>query len=155
ENPSATGVINERHYDRLMGYLADAKERGARVLPLGDETPSRAKRKFPLTLVVNPADDLAVMQDEIFGPILPVVPYDSVDGAIDYVNARPRPLALYVFTDDEAAADRVLSSTHSGGACVNAVATHAAIPSLPFGGTGNSGLGCHHGHEGFLAFSHP
>lgn len=154
ENPSATGVINSRHFSRLMGYLEEAREKGARVVPLGDERPSSDRRKFPLTLVVRPSEDLAVMRDEIFGPILPIVPYRTLDDAIAFVNARERPLALYVFTDDPATADKVLGRTISGGACVNSVAVHAALPSLPFGGIGNSGMGYHHGYEGFQTFSH-
>jgi coniferyl-aldehyde dehydrogenase len=94
------------------------------------------------------------MREEIFGPVLPIVSYRSLDDAIAYVNERERPLALYVFTDDATVADRVLSSTTSGGACVNSIATHAALPSLPFGGIGMSGMGCHHAHEGFQTFSH-
>jgi coniferyl-aldehyde dehydrogenase len=154
EDPSAIGIINERHYDRIVGYLAEAKERGARVIPLGGERPLRARRTIPLTLVVDPPDDLKLMREEIFGPVLPIVSYRSLDDAIAYVNERERPLALYVFTDDATVADRVLSSTTSGGACVNSIATHAALPSLPFGGIGMSGMGCHHAHEGFQTFSH-
>lgn len=152
--PNSVGIINERHYDRLTGYVAEAKARGVRVIELGGEAPSRAARKLPLTLVIDPPDDLALMRDEIFGPILPIKPYRAIEDAISYVNAGPRPLALYVFTDDAALAERVIAGTTSGGACVNSVAVHAAIPSLPFGGIGNSGMGAHHGIEGFQAFSH-
>jgi coniferyl-aldehyde dehydrogenase len=155
-NPQATGIINERHYDRLYGYVAEAREKGARVIELnpGNEKPSREKRKFPLTLIVDPDDSLAVMQNEIFGPILVVKSYDTLAGALDYVNAHDRPLALYVFTDDEAVVDRVLGTTTSGGVSVNSIAVHVANPSLPFGGIGNSGMGYHHGYEGFQTFSH-
>jgi len=153
-NPAATGIVNERHYQRLLGYVAEARERGARVIELGEEAPSRERRKFPLTLIVDPADDLQVMQEEIFGPILPIKPYRTLDDAIAYVNGKPRPLALYVYTDDASVATDVLTRTISGGACVNSIAAHAAIPSLPFGGIGNSGMGCHHGYEGFQTFSH-
>jgi len=151
---SATGIINERHYERLVGYLSEATERGARVISLGGERPSRARRTIPITLVIDPPDDLALMREEIFGPILPIVSYRGVDDAIAYVNQRDRPLALYVFTDDASAADDVLARTTSGGASVNAIATHASLPSLPFGGIGASGMGCHHGYEGFQTFSH-
>jgi coniferyl-aldehyde dehydrogenase len=154
DSPSATGIINERHYERLVGYLAEATERGARVIPLGGERPSKARRTIPVTLVIDPPDDLGLMREEIFGPILPVVSYRTVDDAIAYVNERDRPLALYVFTDDSNAADDVLARTTSGGACVNAIATHASLPSLPFGGIGKSGMGAHHGYEGFQTFSH-
>jgi coniferyl-aldehyde dehydrogenase len=94
------------------------------------------------------------MRDEIFGPILVVKSYDTLAGALDYVNAHERPLALYVFTDDDAVVDRVLGTTTSGGVSVNSIAVHVANPSLPFGGIGNSGMGYHHGYEGFQTFSH-
>lgn len=153
-NPNSVGIINARHYDRLTGYIAEAKARGVRVIELGGEAPDRNARKFPLTLVLDPPDDLALMQDEIFGPILPIKSYGSLDEAIAYVNGKAHPLALYVFTDDPATADHVITRTTSGGACVNSIAVHAAIPSLPFGGIGNSGMGAHHGLEGFQTFSH-
>jgi coniferyl-aldehyde dehydrogenase len=156
ENPHATGIINERHYERLTSYVAEAKRKGARVIELnpGGETPSRERRKFPFTLVVDPDDSLTVMQDEIFGPILVVKTYGDLGEAIDYVNAHERPLALYVFTDDDAVVNRVLATTTSGGVSVNSIAVHVANPSLPFGGIGNSGMGYHHGYEGFQTFSH-
>jgi coniferyl-aldehyde dehydrogenase len=151
---SATGIIDRRNYQRLEGYLHQARERGTRVVTLGDEAADPQRRVLPLSLVVDPAEDLDLMRDEIFGPILPIKPYDSLDQAIAYINAHERPLALYVFTDDEATADRILAQTTSGGACVNAIATHASLPALPFGGIGHSGMGCHHGFEGFQTFSH-
>lgn len=152
--PNSTGIINARHYQRLVGYIAQAKERGVRVIELNAEAPSPQARKLPLTLVIDPPDDLALMQEEIFGPILPIKTYRSLDEAIAYVNAGPRPLAIYVFTDDARTAEKVITRTTSGGACVNSVAVHAAVPSLPFGGIGNSGMGYHHGIEGFQTFSH-
>ena len=112
-----------------------------------------ADRRLPMSLVIDPPDDVALMQEEIFGPILPVKGYDTLDEAIDRVNAGERPLALYVFTKDDAVADEVLRRTMSGGACVNSAAVHGALPSLPFGGTGQSGAGRHHGIEGFREFS--
>ncbi|HET7824174.1 MAG TPA: coniferyl aldehyde dehydrogenase [Anaeromyxobacter sp.] len=155
-NPQSTGIIDDRNLDRLLSYLDDATKKGARVVPLGggDVSVHRAERKMPLSLVLDPRDDMEVMRNEIFGPILPVVTYRSIEEAIEYVNARPRPLALYVYTKDAARADDVLRRTISGGACVNAAAIHATVPSLPFGGIGNSGMGRHHGFEGFLTFSH-
>jgi coniferyl-aldehyde dehydrogenase len=108
----------------------------------------------PSTLVLDPSEDAEVMRNEIFGPILPVKTYHSIDEVIAYVNAHDRPLALYIYTKDDELADRMLKKTVSGGACVNAAAIHAAVPSLPFGGIGNSGMGRHHGFEGFLTFSH-
>ncbi|MEA2437280.1 MAG: aldehyde dehydrogenase, partial [Thermoleophilaceae bacterium] len=109
--------------------------------------------QIPMSIVIDPPDDLALMQEEIFGPILPVKPYDEIDDAIGHVNAGERPLALYVFSKDERLSDDVLRRTTSGGACVNAAAVHGALPSLPFGGIGQSGSGRHHGLEGFREFS--
>jgi coniferyl-aldehyde dehydrogenase len=110
---------------------------------------------MPMSIVLDPPEDLALMREEIFGPILPVKAYDELDDAIAYVNAGERPLALYVFSKDEQEADDVLRRTASGGACVNAAAVHGALPSLPFGGIGQSGSGRHHGVEGFREFSNP
>jgi coniferyl-aldehyde dehydrogenase len=151
---SCTGIITARHLDRIEGLLADARARGCDVRALeetGDVDPDT--RQLPISLVLDPPDDLALMQEEIFGPILPVKAYDALDDAIDHVNAGERPLALYVFAKDEAVANDVLTHTTSGGACVNTAAVHGALPSLPFGGTGQSGSGRHHGVEGFREFS--
>jgi coniferyl-aldehyde dehydrogenase len=97
---------------------------------------------------------MEIMKEEIFGPLLPVIPYDTLDEAIAFVNARPRPLALYYFDTNRGRIDKVLSATHSGGVCVNDVAMHVGQEDLPFGGIGASGMGAYHGHEGFLTFSH-
>jgi coniferyl-aldehyde dehydrogenase len=151
---SCTGIITTRHLERIQKLLDEAREKGSDVRPLeeaGESDP--AKRQLPMTLVLDPPDELGVMQEEIFGPILPIKPYDELDGAIEHVNAGERPLALYVFAKDEAVADDVLRRTTSGGACVNSAAVHGALPSLPFGGTGQSGSGRHHGVEGFREFS--
>ena len=136
--------------------LADAQARGCdvRALEEGGEV-SPDTRQLPMSIVLDPPDDLALMQEEIFGPILPVKAYDELDEAIGHVNAGERPLALYVFSKDEQVADDVLRRTTSGGACVNAAAVHGALPSLPFGGIGQSGSGRHHGIEGFREFSNP
>jgi coniferyl-aldehyde dehydrogenase len=154
ESDSCTGMISSRHLERIQGLLEDARARGCDVRALeagGDVDP--ATRQLPMSLVIDPPDDLALMQEEIFGPILPVKAYDELDEAIDHVNAGERPLALYVFAKDEAVADEVLRRTTSGGACVNCAAVHGALPSLPFGGIGQSGSGRHHGVEGFREFS--
>jgi coniferyl-aldehyde dehydrogenase len=149
-----TGIISNRHVERIQGLLEDARAHGCDVRPLeevGDVDPDA--RQLPMSLVIDPPDDLALMQEEIFGPILPIKAYDALDDAIDHVNAGERPLALYVFAKDEAVADDVLRRTTSGGACVNSAAVHGALPSLPFGGSGQSGSGRHHGIEGFREFS--
>jgi coniferyl-aldehyde dehydrogenase len=154
ESESCTGIITQRHLDRIERLLDDARERGCDVRLLeesGEADPD--KRQLPMSLVMDPPDDLPLMQEEIFGPILPVKAYDDLDEAIGHVNAGERPLALYVFAKDEAVADDVLRRTTSGGACVNAAAVHGALPSLPFGGIGQSGSGRHHGVEGFREFS--
>ncbi len=134
--------------------LDEARARGCDVRELEEPADfDPAARQLPITLVIDPPEDLALMQEEIFGPVLPVKPYDSLDQAIDYVNAGERPLALYVFAHDEALAEDVLRRTTSGGACVNCAAVHGALASLPFGGIGQSGSGRHHGAEGFREFS--
>jgi coniferyl-aldehyde dehydrogenase len=151
---SCTGIVSSRHLQRIEALLEDARARGCDVRPLedaGDADPG--SRQLPISLVIDAPDDVPLMQEEIFGPILPVKAYDTLDQAIDYVNAGERPLALYVFAKDEAVADELLRRTTSGGACVNAAAVHGALPSLPFGGVGQSGAGRHHGIEGFREFS--
>jgi coniferyl-aldehyde dehydrogenase len=151
---SNTGIITEGHLERIQNLLAEAQNRGCVVRQLeqaGEVDPDR--RQLPMSLVLDPPEDLALMQEEIFGPVLPVKAYDSLDEAIEHVNAGERPLALYVFSKDAQVADEVLRRTTSGGACVNAAAVHGALPSLPFGGIGQSGSGRHHGIEGFREFS--
>jgi coniferyl-aldehyde dehydrogenase len=151
-----TGIVSERHLDRLLDLLEEARAAGAEIVQLDEDGAlDRDTRRMPLTLVVDPPAELGVMREEIFGPILPVVPYDELDDAIASVNAGERPLGLYVFAHDEAIAEHVLRETVSGGACVNACASQGALPSLAFGGVGESGSGRHHGIEGFREFSNP
>ncbi|MEO6317925.1 MAG: aldehyde dehydrogenase family protein [Acidimicrobiales bacterium] len=153
---SNTGIITERHLDRLIELRQQAIDAGATVIDLDEgATVDRTSRQMPLSLIVDPADDLAVMQEEIFGPLLPIKPYDTLDEAIAHVNAGERPLGLYVFGDDETETNRVLDSITSGGACVNTCAMQGALPSLGFGGSGQSGMGRHHGIDGFREFSNP
>jgi coniferyl-aldehyde dehydrogenase len=152
--PDCTGIISLRHLDRLSNLLQEAKDAGARIVPLEvDGHIDRETRRMPMSLVIDPAPDLRIMREEIFGPILPVIAYDNLDAAIDSINAGERPLGLYVFGDDQALIDRVLGNTISGGAAVNTCAVQGALPSLAFGGVGNSGMGRHHGAEGFREFS--
>ncbi len=161
DNAQYTSIVNGRHYDRLMALLADARTRGAAIevvdpageLPMGEAGSSNTRKIAPV-LLTNVKDDMAIMQEEIFGPLLPVVPYDTLDDALAYVNARPRPLALYYFdTDNNRIAD-VLKGTTSGGVTINDTLLHVAQEDAPFGGIGPSGMGAYHGREGFLAFSH-
>lgn len=154
--PNCTGIISDRHLDRVGALLDEARARQSRIVALEDgEAVDAATRRMPMFLVVDPAKDLGIMKDEIFGPILPVVPYDHLDDAIAFINAGERPLGLYVFGSDGSAIDRVLNETTSGGAAVNACATQSALPSMGFGGSGMSGMGRHHGVEGFREFSNP
>jgi coniferyl-aldehyde dehydrogenase len=157
ENPDYTSVINARHRDRLNGYLDDARAKGADVVeinPAGEDFAGSNRNKMPLYLVRNPTDDMTVMQEEIFGPILPIKTYDRVEEAIDYVNTHDRPLGLYYFGQDAGEERQVLDRTISGGVTVNDVVFHVSMEELPFGGVGPSGMGAYHGQEGFKTFSH-
>jgi coniferyl-aldehyde dehydrogenase len=160
-NPDYTSIVDARHFARLEGYVTDAAARGAEVIRVGaaDDPPERlaAERRMPLTLVrawQAPLRELRVMQEEIFGPVLPMLEYDSIEEAIGWVNAGPRPLALYYFGHDAAEERRVLDRTHSGGVTVNEITWHFVAEDLPFGGVGASGFGAYHGIHGFREFSH-
>ncbi len=157
DNPDYTAIVAQRHYDRIMGYVEDARAKGARVIeikPDGEDLTQQEHRKIAPTLILDPTDDMKVMQEEIFGPVLPVKSYRTVDEAIAYVNSKDRPLGLYYFGDDAAEQEKVLSSTTPGGVTVNDVIFHIAQEELPFGGVGPSGMGSYHGHDGFKEFSH-
>ena len=149
-NPDYTAIINERQLGRLKGYIADAEAKGAQLVPL---FPGDQGRRLAHSLVLNVSDEMKLMQEEIFGPLLPVVPYQRLDEAFAYINDRPRPLALYYFGYDKGEQQRVLHETHSGGVCLNDTLLHVAQDDMPFGGVGPSGMGHYHGHEGFLTFS--
>ena len=155
DNPDLTSVVNARQHTRLMGYLKDAEEKGAKVIQINPANEDfSGTHKIPFTLVMNVTDDMAIAQDEIFGPLMIVQPYDSLKDALAYVNARPRPLALYYFDWNQDNANFVLNNTHSGGVCINDTMTQVGVDDIPFGGVGPSGMGHYHGHEGFLTFSH-
>jgi coniferyl-aldehyde dehydrogenase len=157
DNPDYTAVVAQRHYDRIMGYIDDARAKGAEIVeikPEGEDLTQQEHRKIAPTLILNPTDDMKVMQEEIFGPVLPVKTYKTLDEATGYINAHDRPLGLYWFGTDEAEKTRVLETTTSGGVTVNDVVMHVAQEELPFGGVGPSGMGSYHGHDGFKEFSH-
>jgi coniferyl-aldehyde dehydrogenase len=157
DNDDYTSVVNARHRDRLQGLIDDARAKGAEAIevnPAGENFAASNGHKLPLTILTNVDDSMAVMQQEIFGPVLPVMRYDGIDQAIDYVNAHDRPLGLYYFGDDADERERVLTRTISGGVTVNDVVFHVSIDDLPFGGIGPSGMGAYHGPEGFKTFSH-
>ncbi|SDQ66267.1 coniferyl-aldehyde dehydrogenase [Pseudomonas sp. UC 17F4] len=154
-SPDYTSIINSRHFERLQGYCDDAIGRGAQQHPVYPQQLSCAQsRRLLPTLLIDPPEDARIMQDEIFGPLLIVVPYEQLSSAVGYINQRPRPLALYVFTDDHNVEDYVLKSTVAGGVTINDTLLHYTQESLPFGGVGNSGFGAYHGERGFQAFSH-
>jgi aldehyde dehydrogenase (NAD+)/coniferyl-aldehyde dehydrogenase len=147
-----TSVIDDRHYSRLKRLLAEARGRGAEVRTLGRE-PATGSRQMAPTLILNPPDDLGVMREEIFGPILPVKAFADATEAIGFINARPRPLAIYLFTANRHLKERLLQETVSGGVCMNDTLLQIAVDDLPFGGAGASGMGHYHAQEGFDAFS--
>lgn len=154
DNRDYTAIITEAQKSRLESYLQDAREKGAELIAINPKDESlSATRKLPMTLVLDANDSMLVMQEEIFGPILPIIPYDSLDDAIAYVQSRPRPLALYYFDWNKQRSDKVLAATHSGGACINDTMSHVMVDDIPFGGVGPSGMGHYHGEEGFKTFS--
>jgi coniferyl-aldehyde dehydrogenase len=157
DNPDYTAIVAQRHYDRIMGYIEDARAKGARIVemkPDDEDLSQQEHRKIAPTLIIDPTDDMTVMQEEIFGPVLPVKTYKTVQEAVAYVNAHDRPLGLYYFGDDAAEQETVLNTTTSGGVTVNDVIMHVAQEDLPFGGVGPSGMGSYHGFDGFKEFSH-
>ena len=157
DNPDYTSIVNERHYERLNGYLDDAQRKGAKVVeinPAGEDFSQQQHHRIPPTLVLEPSEDMKIMQDEIFGPLLPVKTYKDVDETLDYVNGKDRPLGLYYFGNDSTEEHKVLTHTTSGGVTVNDVIMHVAQEDLPFGGVGPSGMGSYHGYDGFRNFSH-
>jgi coniferyl-aldehyde dehydrogenase len=151
-----TSIVNARHYDRLRGLLDDALAKGARIVATGRSPEQAAQRAhtLPPTLVLDVRDDMRIMQEEIFGPLLPIVSYRDLDEALAFVNTRPRPLALYYFGSSAPNRARVLAETTSGGVTLNGTLLHYAQDDLPFGGVGPSGHGAYHGVEGFRRFSH-
>jgi coniferyl-aldehyde dehydrogenase len=156
DTPDYTRIVNDAQYRRLRAHLDDARARGLQVLELAtprDAARADAERLLPPTVVLEPGDDATLMQEEIFGPILPVKSYRSLDEAIAYIEAHDRPLALYVFSRDDREIERVLSRVVAGGVGINETLMHFVCNDLPFGGVGASGMGAYHGYEGFLTFS--
>lgn len=155
-NPDYPCMVSEGHAARMRALLADAASKGARLIPLGTDAGQGGMqhRSVRPTLILGATDDTRVMQEEIFGPLLPLRPYRDMSGAVAEINARPRPLALYYFGKDAAEMRRVLGQTVSGGAAVNDVAVHFLAEEMPFGGIGASGTGAYHGEHGFWRFSH-
>ncbi len=157
DNPDYTAIINQRHYDRVRGLIEDARSKGAEIVeinPANEDFDQQEHRKIPPTLILDATDEMGVMQEEIFGPVLPIRTYSALEQTIDEINARPRPLALYYFGNEETESEALLARTHSGGVTVNDVIFHVSMDDLPFGGVGPSGIGAYHGARGFREFSH-
>jgi acyl-CoA reductase-like NAD-dependent aldehyde dehydrogenase len=152
-NRDYTSIVSERHFARLRQLADEAAAGGAQLHPLTDATADASHRQFAPCVVTHAPAESALMREEIFGPLLPLIPYDTLDDALRYINTRDRPLALYLFDDDRATIDRVLHETISGGVAVNETLMHVACDSLPFGGVGASGMGAYHGYDGFVTFS--
>ncbi|MGI2168790.1 coniferyl aldehyde dehydrogenase [Shewanella sp. MF05960] len=153
-NDDYGNIINDRQYQRLMKVLDDAKSKGANVTSATDDPVSSSSRKLATQLITQTTDDMLLMQDEIFGPLLPIISYHNISEAISYVNRGDRPLALYLMSFDNQTQQTILQQTHSGGVCINDTVFHVAADDAPFGGIGPSGMGHYHGKEGFLTFSH-
>lgn len=153
-NADYTQIITQRQYDRLTAYVDDAKAKGANILQVNPKNDDLSgTRIFPMTIILNATQDMRVMQEEIFGPLLPVLGYKDMDDAVRYVNERPRPLALYYFDYNTQRGTDMLKRSHSGGVCINDTMSHVMADDIPFGGIGPSGMGHYHGKEGFLNFS--
>jgi coniferyl-aldehyde dehydrogenase len=153
-HPDATGTISRRHYDRLLGYLDEAREAGCEVISLNGDEPNPDTLQIPMYLVIDPSEKLEVMKEEMFGPITAVKPYTSLSEAIEYINNRDRPLAAYIVGRERDQIDEFQARVVSGGIGINVFGLQGAHPALPFGGIGASGMGCHSGFEGFLTYTH-
>jgi aldehyde dehydrogenase (NAD+) len=151
ESPDYGAIVNQRHTERIKGLIETSK---GEVLCGGAAGVDVEKRYVPPTIIMGPALDAPIMQEEIFGPVLPVLVFDHLDDALAIVNSKETPLALYVFTQSSQNAEKVLSTATSGGACVNTCMEHIISSKLPFGGKGPSGMGAYHGKYGFEEFSH-
>lgn len=147
-----THIVSDRQHSRLLNLLEDAKAKGATLHPVKPLESDHGRRVYP-HLVTNMTEDMGIAQQEIFGSILPVMTYQNIDDVIAYINARPRPLALYIMSKNDQTINKLIHTTHSGGVAINDSAQHVAADDAPFGGVGNSGMGHYHGHEGFLTFS--
>ena len=157
DNDDYTSIINEKHFERIQSYLDDAKDKGAELVeinPSDEDFSQQPHYKIPPTLVLNPSEDMKLMQEEIFGPVLPIISYEKVEESVDFINMKERPLGLYYFGNDKKEQEFVLKNTTSGGVTVNDVISHVTMETLPFGGVGSSGMGSYHGYDGFKEFSH-
>ncbi|MDK2776690.1 MAG: coniferyl aldehyde dehydrogenase [Pseudomonadota bacterium] len=154
DNSDYTAIINQRQFERLQSWVADAREKGAQISVMNPAAEDfSGTRKMPLHIIEHASDDMKVLQEELFGPLLPLIPYSTLEDAIDYVNDRDRPLALYFFSYSRDEQQKILERTHAGGVTINDTLMHIAQDDMPFGGIGPSGMGHYHGKEGFIALS--
>lgn len=153
-NSNYTSIVNDRHLKRLLEILDDAQAKGAQVIACGEYDRDKDARRMPVHIVLNCTPDMRILKEELFGPVLPVITYDTLDEAIHYIRAGERPLALYCFSHDTSERDYILKQTHSGGVTINDWGWHVVNHDAPFGGIGNSGMGTYHGEEGFRELSH-
>ena len=149
-----TSIISDSEFERLDALLQDAKVKGAEIVFPSSEAPNAKTKKFPLCLMFNVSVEMDIMKEEIFGPILPIMHYSRFEEAVSFINSKPHPLALYYFGNNKKQIKQLHVSTHSGALTINDTLMHIAVDDLPFGGVGNSGMGCYHGQEGFDTFSH-
>jgi coniferyl-aldehyde dehydrogenase len=157
DNDDYTSIVNQRHFDRIHGLIDDARAKGAEIItinPAAEDFSTQAAHKIAPTLVLGTTKEMRVMQEEIFGPLLPVATYQSIEDAIEHINSGPKPLAAYYFGPDDDARQRFLGRTYSGGVTINDVTLHYTVAGMPFGGVGESGMGYYHGRSGFETFSH-
>lgn len=154
KNRDYTSIINDRHLKRIQDILLDAKEKGATVIPCGEYSVEKDARRMPIHIVLNCTQQMRILKEELFGPVLPIVAYNSLDEAIGYIKTDERPLALYCFSHNKSELDYILKQTHSGGVTINDWGWHVVNHDAPFGGIGNSGMGTYHGIEGFRELSH-
>ncbi|WP_213979395.1 aldehyde dehydrogenase family protein [Sphingomonas sp. dw_22] len=154
DSPRYSSIISDRHFQRLTALVDDARAKGAEIVQALAPSASGNGRRFPPTLLLNVTLEMAVMQEEIFGPLLPILPYDDLEDVTRQIRSGPRPLALYYFGEDDETARKVLDGTASGGVTINDVMAHVFCEDLPFSGIGDSGMGAYHGIEGFRTFSH-
>jgi aldehyde dehydrogenase (NAD+) len=152
ESPDYARLVNQKHFSRVQSLLTDAMQAGARAV-VGGQTDAESRYIAP-TVLAHVPDGARIMEEEIFGPVLPVLPFRDLGTAIARINARPNPLALYLFTTDDDNETAVLDRTHAGGTCINEVLLHYMNPHMPFGGNGHSGIGMGHGKYAFQEFSH-
>ncbi len=158
DNDDYTSIINEKHYDRLKALLDDAVEKGANIDEINPSNEDFSQQEFfkiPPTIVTNTTDDMKIMQEEIFGPLLPIIEYNQIEDATKLINSKDRPLGLYYFGKDKDEENEILNKTSSGGVTVNNVISHLQQNNLSFGGVGPSGMGRYKSFEGFKNFSNP